>query len=134
MFEQFCKDKLAPMALRLALGLVCVYHGFLKIMASGGTAWQPALPVGWQLFLAWAEFAAGVAILIGFHCRVAATVVLALTAGTLIWWQGWNVLHLPVQQLEPTLLLVLVALALLFLGGGEFSVDGRGGGKVFKRK
>jgi uncharacterized membrane protein YphA (DoxX/SURF4 family) len=132
-FEQFCKDKLAPMALRLALGLVCVYHGFLKIMAAGGTAWHTELPVGWQLLLAWAEFAAGLAILIGFRCRAAAAIVLALTGGTLIWWQGWKVLHLPIQTLEPSILLLLVSLALLFLGAGELSVDARGAGAV-KRK
>ena len=36
MSEAFCKEKLGPLALRLALGLVCVWHGYLKIMAGGG--------------------------------------------------------------------------------------------------
>jgi uncharacterized membrane protein YphA (DoxX/SURF4 family) len=136
--DHWCKDKLGPMVLRLALGLVCIYHGYLKIMAAGGTAWLPGLPVGWQFLIAWGEFSAGLAMLVGFHCRVAAAMVLSLMSGTLIWWQGWNVLHLPIHTLEPTILLSLVGLALLFLGAGELSLDGRlagkkGAGKALKK-
>src|SRR5262249_61117472 len=83
-FEAFCKDKLGPLALRLAVGLFCVYHGYLKIMAAGGTAWYPSLAVGWQVLIAWAEFASGLAVLLGFRCRTAATVVVGLTAGLVL--------------------------------------------------
>jgi uncharacterized membrane protein YphA (DoxX/SURF4 family) len=130
-FEAFCKEKLAPLALRLALGLVCVYHGFIKIMATGGTAWYPGLSVGWQVAIAWGEFGAGLAILLGFRCRLAAALVLVLTAGMLVWWQGWNVFRLSIPALEPTLMLLLMGLSLLFLGAGELSLDGRGGGRSF---
>jgi uncharacterized membrane protein YphA (DoxX/SURF4 family) len=132
-FEKWCKDKFGPMALRLALGLVCVYHGYLKIMAAGGTTWNPNLPVCWQVIIAWVEFVAGLAIVVGFHCRAAATAILVLTVGMLIWWQGWNVLHLPLQTLEPTLLLLLVGLALLLVGAGELSLDGRTAGRGMAR-
>jgi uncharacterized membrane protein YphA (DoxX/SURF4 family) len=125
------------MALRLALGLVCIYHGYLKILAAGGTAWLPGLPVGWQFCIAWGELAAGLAILVGFQCRWAAALILALTVGMLIWWQGWHLLRLPIHTLEPTMLLVLVGLGVLFVGAGELSVDGRSaakkGGRVFKK-
>ena len=104
MFEAICKDKLAPLMLRLALGLICVTHGYLKIMATGGTNWQPGMAVGWQLVIAWAEFTAGVFILVGFHCRPAAVVVV-----------------------------VLMGLALLLLGAGELAV-GRGGGRAAKKR
>jgi len=129
-FESFCKEKLGPLVLRLALGSFCVYHGFLKIMASGGTAWYPSMPVAWQLFLAWAEFAAGLAILLGFRCRLAAILILFLTSGTLLWFQGWHLLRLPWQNLEQPLLLLLSTLALLFLGAGDLSIDGRRGAKA----
>jgi len=132
-FETFCKEKLAPLALRLALGLVCAYHGYLKIMANGGTTWSPGLPTGWQLLIAWGEFAAGLAILAGFRCRLAAAIVLTLTVGMLAWWQGWKLFDLPLRSLEPTFFLLLTGLALLFLGGGEFSVDGRLGGGSLAR-
>jgi uncharacterized membrane protein YphA (DoxX/SURF4 family) len=128
-FEQWLKDKLAPLTLRLAVGLVCVYHGYLKIMASGGTAWNPEWSVGWQLAVAWGEFGAGIAILLGFYCRAAAAVVVAITAGSFLWRQGWNVFHLPLNSLEPVLFLFLIGLALLFLGAGELSVAGRGRGR-----
>jgi uncharacterized membrane protein YphA (DoxX/SURF4 family) len=133
MLESFCKEKLAPLALRLALGSFCVYHGYLKIMAAGGTAWYPALPKGWQLLISWGEFCAGVAILLGFRCRWAAGIVLALTAGTLIWWQGWNVFRLPLPSMEPTVMFLLFTLTLIFLGAGEVSLDGRGGKTVAGR-
>ncbi|HEV3256561.1 MAG TPA: DoxX family protein [Gemmataceae bacterium] len=128
MFEAFCKEKLGPLSLRLALGSACVYHGYLRIMVAGGTAWYPSWPVGWQLLIAWGEFGAGLAILLGFRCRVAAALVLAITAGTLAWWQGWNALHLPLRTLEPTVLLLLLGLALVFVGAGGLSLDSRSGG------
>jgi uncharacterized membrane protein YphA (DoxX/SURF4 family) len=128
-FESFCKEKLAPLVLRLALGSFCVYHGYLKIMAAGGTAWYPPLPVGWQVLLSWGEFVAGLAILLGFRCRLAATAVLILTVGTMLWWQGWHLFRLPWQTLEQPLLLVLSTLSLLFLGAGELSLDGRRSGR-----
>jgi uncharacterized membrane protein YphA (DoxX/SURF4 family) len=128
-FESFCKEKLAPLVLRLALGSFCIYHGFLKIMAAGGTAWYPLLPVAWQLLLAWVEFTAGLAILLGFRCRFAAILILVLTSGTLIWFHGWHLLRLPWQNLEQPLLLLLSTLSLLFLGAGDLSLDSRGGAK-----
>jgi uncharacterized membrane protein YphA (DoxX/SURF4 family) len=125
-FESYCKENLGPLALRLALGFVCVYHGYVKIMASGGTTWYPGMPVVWQLLIAWGEFGAGLAILLGFRCRLAAALVVALTMGTLMWFQGWHLFQMPLHSLEPTVLLVLMGLALLFLGAGELSVDSRG--------
>jgi len=122
--ESFCKEKLAPLALRLALGLFCAYHGYLKIMAAGGTAWNPSLPVGWQVLLSWGEFLAGVALLLGFRCRISAFLILALTSGTLLWFQGGHVIRLPWQSLEQPLLILLSTLALLFLGAGDLSIDG----------
>jgi uncharacterized membrane protein YphA (DoxX/SURF4 family) len=128
MFEAFCKEKLAPLMLRLALGLVCVHQGFTKIMATGGLSWNPALPAGWQLVIAWGEFGAGVAILLGFWCRLAAALMVALIVGPWAHWQGWHLFHLPWHSLEPIALMVLAGLSLMFLGAGEVSLDRRGAG------
>ena len=133
MFEAICKDKLAPLMLRLALGLICVTHGYLKIMATGGTNWQPGMAVGWQLVIAWGEFAAGLAVLVGFRCRLFAALAIVIVAGTLTWWQGWGVLRLPIRSLEPTLLVLFIGGALLLLGGGELSVDGKSMGRAMAR-
>jgi uncharacterized membrane protein YphA (DoxX/SURF4 family) len=129
-FESYCKDKLAPLTLRLGLGFFCVYHGFLKIQASGGAAWYPGLPKGWQLAIAWGEFVAGLAILFGIRCRLAAGAALVISGGTFL----WNALRLPILSVEPMILVLLVAIALVFLGGGGLSLDGRNGAKpAFKR-
>ncbi|GIW80511.1 MAG: GntR family transcriptional regulator [Gemmatales bacterium] len=127
MFEPFFREKLGPLVLRVAIGLVCIYHGFLKIMLSGGTAWQPGLPVFWQMVIAWGEFIAGVAIVLGFYCRLGAFVVMSITAGLFVWWHGWKIFRLPVQSLEPVVMFLLVTSALLLIGGGEFSLDARSG-------
>jgi uncharacterized membrane protein YphA (DoxX/SURF4 family) len=127
-FESFLKEKLAPLTLRLALGLVCIYHGFVKIMSNGGMTWHLTMPVVWQLAIAWAEFAAGLAILLGFRCRWAAAVALTALIATQAWSLGWGILQQPLRSLEPTGVLVLVAVSLLFLGAGELSIDGRAGG------
>ncbi|MBY0525179.1 MAG: DoxX family membrane protein [Gemmataceae bacterium] len=128
MFEAFLKEKLAPLALRLALGLVCVYHGFLKIMATGGLTWHLTMPTVWQLLIAWGEFAAGVAILIGLRCRVAAAAALTVVLAAQAYDKGWGILQQPVRSLEPLLVLTLAGLALLFLGAGELSLDGQKSG------
>jgi uncharacterized membrane protein YphA (DoxX/SURF4 family) len=125
--------------LRLALGFFCAYHGYIKIMANGGTNWYPSWPVGLQLLVAWGEFVAGLGVLAGFKCRFFAAVLLALNLGTLVYWQGWRVLRLPVQTLELSFLLSLMSLALVFIGAGDFSMDGKfagalGMGKGVKRK
>lgn len=125
--------------LRLALGLFCFHHGFLKIRAGGGTAWHPGLPASWQLLIAWGEFVAGVAILTGCHCRLAAVTILSISGGTTLWRHGWKVLQLPLPTLEPILTILLMALALLFLGGGGLVLGSPGAGtalagKLLKKK
>lgn len=126
MFETFFRDRLAPLTLRLALGLVCVYHGFMKIMANGGLTWHLNMPRSYQMAVAWGEFAAGLAILLGLRCRWAAAAALAVLGYTQFYQHGWDVLQQPIRTLEPLLVLLLTGLALLFLGGGELSLDARG--------
>jgi uncharacterized membrane protein YphA (DoxX/SURF4 family) len=128
MFDAFFKEKLGPLALRLALGSACAYHGFLKIMSHGGAWWTSGMPTWLQMSIAWGEFAAGVCILLGFYCRSAAAAALSVTIGTLAWWHGWNLFHLPMRTLEPAIMLVLVSLSLAFQGAGGVSLDARGGG------
>jgi putative oxidoreductase len=134
MIESYCREKLGPLVLRLALGLVCVYHGYLKIMAAGGTAWAPGLSVWLQVFLAWGQFTGGVAVLFGFRTRLAAGLVLACMAGQTAYYHGWDLLRLPLPSLEPLLIMALVALGVLFVGAGDLAVDGRGGARGFRKR
>jgi len=133
-FEAFCREKLGPLALRLALGVFCFYSGYLKIMAAGGTAWYPGMPMTWQVILSWGEFCAGVAILLGFRCRIAAAIVLAITVGMLLWIHGWRVFRLQIRDLEMVFLFLLSGLALLLVGAGGLSLDARMLGKIPGRK
>jgi uncharacterized membrane protein YphA (DoxX/SURF4 family) len=129
-FEVFFRDKVAPLVLRVVLGVVCVYHGYLKIMADGGTTWVNGLSTFWQLAIAWGEFGAGLAILVGFRTRTAGVLILGLIIGMQLWWHGWNVFRLPIATLEPTILLLVMGLSVVLLGAGEISLDNRVGGKA----
>jgi uncharacterized membrane protein YphA (DoxX/SURF4 family) len=124
-FESYCREKLGPLALRVALGLLCVYHGYLKIEMAGGTHWYPGIPVGWQFAIAWTEFAAGIGILVGFRCRLCAAVIVVMTCGTVAWFQGWSIFHASLRIIEPTFLVFLTGLAVLFMGAGDLSIDGK---------
>ena len=81
------REKIGPFILRLALGIVCVYHGFAKIQANGGTNWCTELGLGWQLAISWGEFSGGLAIIVGLYCRWAAGVILFVSVGTLAWFK-----------------------------------------------
>ena len=96
---------------------------------SGDTHWAATLPTGWQLAIAWGQFTAGVAILAGFRCRIAAGLVVVLTAGQMLWWYGPGLFRLPLSTLEPVVIVLLMGLALLFLGAGGLAVGARPGGK-----
>jgi uncharacterized membrane protein YphA (DoxX/SURF4 family) len=133
-FETHFREKIGPFVLRLALGLVCVYHGFAKIQANGGTAWAPDLGQGWQFAIAWGEFGAGLAVIVGLYPRWAAGVILLVSVGTLAWFQGTNVLSQPLTSLEPRFLVILCALALACLGGGSWAVSAPVGGKAPRKK
>lgn len=124
-FDEFFREKMGPLTLRLALGLEFVSHGYLKIMAGGGTTWQPGLGTAWQLFIAWGQFAAGLAILLGFNCRRSVAIGLAVQIGLLAWTYGWGYFQLPIRTLEPIIFLQLVCLTLLFTGPGHLSLDAK---------
>ena len=54
--------------------------------------------------------------------------MLGVTAGTILWFHGWNTFHLPLRTLEIPIMLVLLELSLLCLGAGDLSLDARRGG------
>ena len=133
-FETHFREKIGPFILRLALGLVCVYHGFAKIQANGGTAWAPELGAGWQFAIAWGEFGAGLAVIVGLYSRWAAGVILLVSVGTLAWFQGTKLFSQPIASLEPRFLVILCSLALVCLGGGSWAVSAPGGSKSAKKR
>ena len=133
-FESHFREKIGPLVLRLALGIVCVYHGFAKIQGNGGTNWAPDLNVIWQLVIAWGEFGAGLAILVGLYCRWAAAAALLLSIGTLVWFHGAKLFSQPIASLESRFLIVFCSVALLCLGGGAWAVSASSGGRSARKK
>jgi uncharacterized membrane protein YphA (DoxX/SURF4 family) len=118
----------------MALGLVCIYHGFAKIQANGGTNWAPDLHVLWQLAIAWGEFGAGMAILVGLYSRWAAAAALVISTGTLVWFQGVRLFSQPIASLESRFLIMFCSVALLCLGGGAWAVSASHGGRAPRKK
>lgn len=117
--------------LRIALGAMFLAHGLLKalVFTLPGTAGFFE-SVGFPGFLAYlvtpAEILAGIALLLGFHTRlVAAVMVPVLLGATLVHLgNGW-VFSAPKGGWEYPLYLVIAAIAQSLLGSGAFSLDNR---------
>lgn len=117
--------------LRIALGAMFLAHGLLKVLVFTlpGTAGFFE-SVGYPGFLAYlvtpAEILAGIALLLGFHTRlVAAVMVPVLLGATLVHLgNGW-VFSAPKGGWEYPLYLVIAAIAQSLLGSGAFSLDNR---------
>jgi uncharacterized membrane protein YphA (DoxX/SURF4 family) len=133
-FETHFREKVGPFVLRLALGLVCVYHGFAKIQANGGTNWATDLPVAWQFAIAWGEFGAGMAILVGLYCRWAAAAALLVSVGTLVWFQGTRIFSQPLTTLEARFFVVFCSVSLLCMGAGKWAITAPTAGRAVRKK
>lgn len=120
-----------PFVLRMTLAAVFFYHGGQKAFGwFGGDGWTAtlgqwtaadglglAVPVAAMAILG--EVAVAVALFLGLMTRLAGLGVMAIMAGAI------SVVHAGegVAAWEYPLTLGLVALALVFLGGGRLSVD-----------
>lgn len=165
MFTNFFKLHLAPLVLRLILGLIFVIHGFDKVMAKGGTAWmeegakkfqedadtqrqrlidelrgkgaaipesaaaaekpkpQDPMPALIQLLVAWGEFIGGIALFVGFLPRLAAGGIIVIMVGAIVIATGRMGFKAPMGY-EYNLVIISMCLAVIFLGGGRFSLEG----------
>ncbi|WP_153110941.1 DoxX family protein [Propionivibrio limicola] len=115
--------------LRLALGLMFLSHGALKIFVFTlpGTAGFFA-SVGFPGFFAYivapAEFLAGIALLVGFQTRLIAalTIPILIGAASVHFGNGW-VFSAPKGGWEYPVYLIVLAIAQVLLGSGAFSID-----------
>jgi putative oxidoreductase len=125
----------APVALRLALGTVFFAHGAQKLFGWwGGHGFentakffesQLGLSPG-HLHAALAgggEFFGGIFLLLGLFTRFAAAQA-AVIMGVAIWTAHRSAFFAP-AGMEYALTLLLIAMALVFTGGGALSVDAR---------
>ena len=124
----------AALPLRVALGLVFIAHGAQKVFGVWGgaglakyTAGEP--PFGWMqpgwLWLyaaAFAELVGGVLVLLGLLTRLGALVIVPVML-VAIFGVHWGAFFMSARGIEFALTLLMVALALLILGGGRASLD-----------
>lgn len=124
--------------IRITAGLMLVPHGYAKLFSPGAidglAGFLDSLGLAPGLFWAWVvallEFAGGIMLAAGFLTRpVAAMVVgfMAVAAFHVHWGAGffWNE-----GGFEYPLMWGLVALAILFRGGGAWSVDRKLGREI----
>ena len=122
------QSSLALLLIRIAAGLVFLYHGSAILFgAFGGPGPQgfaafmhaPAI-VGYLVGLA--QFGGGLTILTGFLVRIGAVCIIIVMLGAIF------LVHLPhgfdisKQGIEYALTQLLIALALLIAGGGTYSL------------
>jgi putative oxidoreductase len=120
-----------PLILRMMLATVFIYHGGQKAFGFfGGEGWSGTLKtfsgeggmgfsVAIAVFVMVTEVLSAIALFFGFLTRLAALGVMAVMSGALYYvhaGQGWDGCEFPFAVL-------MVAVALLFLGGGRLSID-----------
>jgi putative oxidoreductase len=134
MSKYLYKPDAASLVLRLGLGAIFIFHGFLKI-AYGSTIWNPDLPAWLQVAVAWGETIAGVAFLAGFLSRLAALGIIVIMVGAITSVTGkldyvpmennpdWNGVNLVATGYEYNVAIIVMCVAVILLGSGMVSLD-----------
>lgn len=117
----------APFFLRLALGTVFMAHGWMKLHGPLGTSegfniadWGWPNPEMWAWIVATVEFFGGLLIVCGLLTRFAAIAIAGVMAAA-IWYVKLREGFIGGFEFELTLL--MMAIALVFSGGGRLSID-----------
>lgn len=138
------KNKLLDLGLlwlRAALGFGAMYHGWGKIMGEGGIGGFAErgvagmgfpVPILFALLAVGGELVGGFLVLLGLWTRYAAA------WGAIVWLTAFFVRHQldPFRVKELAAAYIIVAVALIIMGPGRFSVDGggKGGGRSSSAK
>lgn len=116
----------ALMLLRIAVGVVFVYHGWSKFSNMEGTIMffsGIGLSSFWAYVATYVELLGGIAILVGFNTRIAAmlgAVIMLVAIAKVHWPHGFNG---AAGGYEYQFVLLLNFIALAIMGGGRHSVD-----------
>jgi putative oxidoreductase len=125
-------DMLAPLSytlIRFSLGIFLIPHGFAKLFQDDAVAAaRNFVNFGWSYPLAWAyfigalEFFGGIMLAIGLLTRaVAAAFVIEMSVISFgVLWPVWSWGR---RGMEYALLMGILSLAILFRGGGRYSLD-----------
>jgi putative oxidoreductase len=128
--DSVIKNTLVPLILRLGLAVIFIFHGLGKLNQENewGANWERHLgdqapPKSVQLAVTWAELIGGIALALGFLTRLAALGIIAIQAGaiyTVTGKNGFSILH---EGYEYNVALIVMAVAVVLLGGGTLAVD-----------
>ncbi len=116
---------IALLILHAGLGIIFIRHGWPKVK---NPLWGPKIgvPKIASLYSTIAEFFGGLAVLLGLYTQIAAILILFGMLGALYYhifvWKH-KFYNLQGQSWEFPFFLALVALAVIFLGGGAYSLD-----------
>lgn len=116
---------MAKLVLRIALGIVFIVAGWFKLTNMEfvvGMFASMGIPAAIAYIVSYGEFIAGVAVLLGVFTSYAALfiAVIMLSASLIAHWpNGYSLAN---GGYEYTLVLMLVALALVMLGSGRYAV------------
>ena len=123
---------LAPLSytlVRVSLGVFLIPHGYAKLFQDDAVpASRNFVNFGWSYPLAWAyfigalEFVGGIMLAIGLLTRLVAA-AFAIEMAVICFGVLWPVWSWGRRGMEYALLMGIVALAILFRGGGRCSVD-----------
>jgi putative oxidoreductase len=125
-------EVLAPLSytlIRFSLGVFLIPHGYAKLFQDDAVAasrnfvnfgWSH--PLAWAYFIGALEFFGGIMLAVGLFTRiVAAAFVVEMTVISFgVLWPVWSWGR---RGMEYALLMGIIALAILFRGGGRYSVD-----------
>ncbi len=124
---------LASFLLRLGLGAIFFFHGYVKLSVNDGAGWSNDLPAATERAVAWGETVGGAALIVGLLSRLAATGLVVIMVGAIAITSGRigfvnldyvhpNRFNLPVGA-EYNFALIVMCLAVVALGSGMVSLD-----------
>lgn len=123
---------LGSFLLRLGLACIFIFHGVLKAVQGGGSAWHPTLTEATQLAVTWGELACGFSFLFGLWSRFAALGIVIIQVGAII-IERWRLdfintdflrtIHATPTGVEYNFALITMCLAVLAIGSGMVSLD-----------
>ena len=127
---------IAPLFLRIGLGLVFIVHGYMKLFGGieGTTGFFSSLSIPlpglFAVVVAIVEFFGGLAILLGAFTQVVSVLAFINMLFAFILVHGKNGFQVSNGGFEFVLALGLMALSLIFSGAGTISLDRL----IFKKK
>jgi uncharacterized membrane protein YphA (DoxX/SURF4 family) len=149
MLNVISMNALGLLVLRLGLAILVIFQGAEKITRAGtrwGTAWHytgppppPALfagpnpppapkhlPTAVQLVMSWGEVVCGLALVLGVLTRWAAAALVVLRVGAIAIFTFQERFSFPEGGgYEYNFALLIICVALIFLGGGALALEGR---------